>query len=63
LIIPLVAFNAPMMLMMIKNYFDGIPNELLESAQIDGATLRSAHLSFNVMLPTKRPHPWPTSSC
>jgi raffinose/stachyose/melibiose transport system permease protein len=36
-ILPLVAFNAPMMLMMIKNYFDGIPNELIESATIDGA--------------------------
>ena len=37
-IIPLVAFNTPMMLMMIKNYFDGIPNELIESATIDGAS-------------------------
>lgn len=35
--IPLVAFNAPMMLLMIKNYFDTIPDELLESARIDGA--------------------------
>lgn len=40
-IIPMVAFNAPMMLMMTKNYFDIIPNELVESATIDGAsTLR-----------------------
>lgn len=37
----MVAFNAPMMLMMTKNYFDTIPNELVESATIDGAsTLR-----------------------
>ncbi len=37
-IMPLVAFNAPMMLLMIKNYFDTIPDELLESARIDGAS-------------------------
>ncbi|HIV38644.1 MAG TPA: carbohydrate ABC transporter permease [Candidatus Blautia stercorigallinarum] len=37
-IIPLIAFNAPMMLLMIKNYFDTIPDELLESARIDGAS-------------------------
>lgn len=36
-ILPLVAFNAPMMLLMIKNYFDTIPDELIESARIDGA--------------------------
>lgn len=36
-ILPLVAFNCPMMLLMIKNYFDTIPDELLESARIDGA--------------------------
>ncbi len=53
LIIPLVAFNAPMMLMMVKNYFDGIPNELLESAQIDGAS--SFHIYRNVMIPLSGP--------
>ncbi|MCI2128491.1 MAG: carbohydrate ABC transporter permease [Sphaerochaeta sp.] len=53
LIIPLVAFNAPMMLMMIKNYFDGIPNELLESAQIDGASSFCAYR--NIMLPLSGP--------
>lgn len=53
LIIPLVAFNAPMMLMMIKNYFDGIPNELLESAQIDGAT--PMHIYRSVMIPLSGP--------
>lgn len=35
-ILPLVAFNAPMMLMVVKNYFDGIPNEIIEAATIDG---------------------------
>ncbi len=37
-IIPLIAFNSPMMLLMIKNYFDTIPDELLESVRIDGGT-------------------------
>ena len=37
-ILPLVAFNSPMMLLMIKNYFDTVPDELIESARIDGAT-------------------------
>lgn len=37
-IIPLIAFNAPMMLLMLKNYFDTIPDELLESVRIDGGS-------------------------
>ncbi|MGH4039168.1 MAG: carbohydrate ABC transporter permease [Sphaerochaeta sp.] len=36
-ILPLIAFNTPMMLLMITNYFNSIPNSLLESAKIDGA--------------------------
>lgn len=36
IILPMVAFNAPLMLMMVKNYFDGVPDELLEAARIDG---------------------------
>jgi raffinose/stachyose/melibiose transport system permease protein len=38
LILPLVAFNAPFMLLVLKNYFDTIPNSLLEAAQIDGSS-------------------------
>lgn len=37
-IIPLIAFNSPMMLLMLKNYFDTIPDELLESVRIDGGS-------------------------
>lgn len=37
-IIPLIAFNSPMMLLMLKNYFDTIPDELLESVKIDGGS-------------------------
>lgn len=49
-IIPLIAFNAPMMLLMIKNYFDGIPDELIESARIDGATTFCIWRKFMVPL-------------
>lgn len=38
IILPLVAFNAPMMLMIVRNYFAGIPNEILEAATIDGCS-------------------------
>lgn len=52
-IMPLVAFNAPMMLLMLKNYFDTIPDELLESARIDGASLM--HLWWGFMIPLSGP--------
>lgn len=52
-ILPLVAFNAPMMLLMIRNYFDTIPDELLESARMEGAgTLR---IWYQFMLPLSVP--------
>lgn len=48
-IMPLIAFNAPMMLLMVKNYFDTVPDELLESARMDGAsTLR---IWYEFMIP------------
>jgi len=46
---PLIAFNAPFMLFMTKNYYDGIPNELLEAAKIDGASSFRTYCS--VMFP------------
>ena len=49
-IVPLVAFNAPMMLLMIKNYFDTIPDELLESARMDGASTPRIWIEFMVPL-------------
>lgn len=49
-IVPLVAFNAPMMLLMIKNYFDTIPDELLESARMDGASTMRIWLEFMIPL-------------
>lgn len=53
LILPLVAFNAPLMLLVVKNYFDGIPNEIIEAATIDGCSSFSVYR--NVMLPLSVP--------
>ncbi|TPR56882.1 carbohydrate ABC transporter permease [Enterococcus sp. OL5] len=52
-IIPLIAFNAPMMLMMVRNYYDDIPDSLLEAATIDGAN--SLQIYFKIMLPLSFP--------
>lgn len=37
LILPYATLNALFNLMVLKNYFDGLPNELMEAAHIDGA--------------------------
>ncbi len=37
IILPLVAFNAPLMLLILRNYFDTVPNSILEAARMDGA--------------------------
>ena len=37
-IIPLVAFNVVVMLLLMKNHFDGIPQELVEAATLDGTS-------------------------
>jgi raffinose/stachyose/melibiose transport system permease protein len=52
-IFPLVAFNAPFMLMLVKNYFDGIPNELIEAAKIDG--ISNYQIYIYIMLPLSIP--------
>lgn len=49
-IMPLIAFNAPMMLLMVKNYFDTIPDELLESARMDGASTMRIWYEFMIPL-------------
>lgn len=52
-IVPLVAFNAPMMLLMVRNYFDTIPNELIESARVDGAS--TFRIWYDFMIPLAKP--------
>lgn len=49
-IMSLIAFNAPMMLLMVKNYFDTIPDELLESARMDGASMLRIWYEFMIPL-------------
>jgi raffinose/stachyose/melibiose transport system permease protein len=36
-ILPLVAFNVLIMLMIMRNHFDSIPDEIIEAARIDGS--------------------------
>jgi raffinose/stachyose/melibiose transport system permease protein len=52
-IIPLVAFNVLVMLLLMKNHFDGIPNELVEAATIDGA--RPFGVFTKIFLPLSGP--------
>lgn len=52
-IIPLIAFNVLMMLMMMRNHFDSIPDELIEAATLDGAS--PFRIFHSVMLPLSGP--------
>lgn len=38
-ILPLVAFNVVVMLLLMRNHFDGIPHELVEAATLDGSSM------------------------
>lgn len=38
LIFPIVAFQSPFILMLMRNYFDSIPNSILESASLEGCS-------------------------
>lgn len=52
-IVPLVAFNVLIMLMMMRNHFDSVPDELLEAAALDGASpLRTL---VSILLPISGP--------
>lgn len=53
MVIPLVAFNALQMLLLWKNYFDGIPDEIIEAAKVDGAG--SLMIYFRILLPLSTP--------
>lgn len=52
LILPQVAFNAPLMLLILKNYFDTIPSSILEAARIDGASRLRIYARFILPLGT-----------
>lgn len=49
-ILALIAFHSPFMLMIMKNYFDTIPNTLLEAAEIDGSSNFRTYWSIVVPL-------------
>lgn len=50
-ILPLLAM--PVGLFLIKNFIDQVPNELIEAAQMDGAT--DIHIIFEVIIPIIKP--------
>lgn len=51
LILPMIA--APLGVIILKSFFDGVPNEVIESAQIDGCT--DIRLFWNIVLPLAKP--------
>ena len=52
-IVPLAAVLIPLTLLLTKNYLDGIPDEIIEAAKIDGAT--SFGTLFRIVIPLARP--------
>lgn len=52
-ILPLAAVQLPFAILLARNFYDGIPSELLDAARIDGASARQ--LFLHVMLPLTRP--------
>ena len=53
LIVVHVVYGIPITAMLFRNFFDTLPNELIEAAKIDGATLIDVLL--RIMLPLARP--------
>ena len=52
-ILPLVALQLPFTILIARNFFDGIPNELIEAARVDGANYLQAFV--RVVMPLTRP--------
>ena len=52
-ILPLAALQLPFAILLARNYYDGIPTELIDAARIDGASL--PQLFWHVMLPLTKP--------
>jgi glucose/mannose transport system permease protein len=48
-----VVYGIPITAMLFRNFFDTLPNELIEAAKIDGATL--INVLLRIMLPLARP--------
>ncbi len=52
-ILPLVAFNSIIMLLLMRSYYEGIPDEIIEAANMDGAGSLGVYLK--IMLPLSTP--------
>lgn len=52
-ILPIAALQAPFTILLARNFDNGIPNELMEAARIDGANVRKMFLY--VILPLTKP--------
>lgn len=52
-IIPMIAFNVLMMLLMMRNHFDGIPDDIIEAARLDGCN--SFTTWWRILLPLTKP--------
>ncbi len=52
-ILPLAALQIPFTTLLARNFVDGIPNELLEAARVDGAN--TGRTFWHVLLPLSRP--------
>jgi len=53
LIFPYVTLNSIFNLMVLRNFYDGLPNEMIEAAQIDGANY--SRIFLTIMLPLSLP--------
>lgn len=52
-ILPLAALQLPFAILLTRNYFDGIPSELMDASRIDGANL--VQVFWHVILPLTKP--------
>jgi raffinose/stachyose/melibiose transport system permease protein len=52
-ILPLAALQIPFTVLIARNFFDGVPNEIMEAARVDGANALQTFMG--VVLPLTRP--------
>jgi len=52
-ILPLAALQVPFTILIARNFFDGIPNEIMEAARVDGANY--AQVFWSIVMPLTRP--------
>ncbi|MCS5498369.1 carbohydrate ABC transporter permease [Cnuibacter physcomitrellae] len=52
-IIPTAALQIPFTVLIVRSFFDGIPNELFEAARVDGAS--TVRMFWSIVLPLSRP--------